>query len=181
MTHTINLVRIFHNTFGHPVAKRLTPGDKTLRELRVKLIAEELGELCEALGVDLSLEVKDGVCILQDAQAVKEDHEISLVKAADALGDLDYVIQGANLAFGIPAEAVMAEIQRSNMSKLGDDGKPIYRDDGKILKGPNYRKPNIRAVLDRIESERCAAIDKAPRDELDPAASLRMWERWNGK
>lgn len=147
MTHTLNHVRKFHKAFGHPVAHVPTAADPNTRALRVKLIAEELGELCEALGVDLLLEVKDGVFILQDAVAIKDDNAVDVVAAADALGDLDYVVQGSNLAFGFPAERVVSEIHRSNMSKLGEDGKPIYRDDGKVLKGPNYEPPDVASVL----------------------------------
>lgn len=155
MTHTINHVRKFHKAFGHPVAGRINPATKELRELRVKLIAEELSELCQALGVGLKLivdprpgdadheDVKDFMLV----EALLEDDEVDLVEAADALGDIDYVTQGANLVFGFPAEDVMNEIQRANMSKLGEDGLPIYREDGKIMKGPNYAPPDVAAVL----------------------------------
>lgn len=150
MTHTIEKVKIFHETFGHPVAEILNPGTKKLRELRVNLIAEELTELCEALGVCLHINRVDGeyqVSVLAEA----EDSEVDIVETADALGDLDYVVQGANLVFGIPSEKVLDEIQDSNMSKADEDGKPILREDGKILKGPNYFKPDILQVLQKHE------------------------------
>jgi predicted HAD superfamily Cof-like phosphohydrolase len=143
---TIELVKVFHSIFGHPIAESLTPQTKEMRELRVKLIAEELGELCVALGVKLNLRV-GLVDFRMDAEAHLEDLEVDLVEAADALGDLDYVVAGANLVFGIPADLVINEIQRANMSKLGEDGKPIYREDGKIMKGPNYRSPDINSIL----------------------------------
>lgn len=72
---------------------------------------------------------------------------VDLIEAADALGDLDYVVQGSNISFGFPSEAILEEIHASNMSKLGEDGKPIYREDAKVLKGPNYFKPNIARVM----------------------------------
>ena len=73
-----------------------------------------------------------------------------LVETADALGDMLYILCGTIIEHGMQhkIEEVFNEIQRSNMSKLGEDGKPIYREDGKVLKGPNYFKPNIKAVLD---------------------------------
>lgn len=144
---TIDRVREFHTTFGHPVALELTPGDVKLRKLRINLIAEELCELCDALGAQLSIDVMMDGSHRVNVEMVKDDSGVDLVEAADALGDLDYVVQGANLVFGIPGEAVAQEIHSSNMSKAGKDGKPIYREDGKILKGPNYFRPNIYKVL----------------------------------
>lgn len=146
MTHSINRVREFHSAFGHPIAPAATPGDRKLRELRVKLIAEELTELCEALGVALKIE-SNGVSSQFEVEAVKDDDQVDLIAAADALGDLDYVVQGANLVFGFPAEPVLKEIHRANMSKLGADGLPVYREDGKVMKGPNYTPPDVAAVL----------------------------------
>ena len=72
-----------------------------------------------------------------------------MVEVADALGDMLYILCGTILEHGMQhkIEEVFNEIQRSNMSKLGEDGKPIYRDDGKVLKGPNYFKPDIAAIL----------------------------------
>ncbi len=74
-----------------------------------------------------------------------------LVEVADALGDMLYILCGTIIEHGMQhkIEEVFNEIQRSNMSKLGEDGSPIYREDGKVLKGPNYFKPNIREILDR--------------------------------
>lgn len=154
--HTIYKVAKFHQTFGHPIANEPVIGTRELRELRVKLIAEELLELANALGVYVHVNNDDfafddrpdgyvGHCNVTGD--VGDGVIVDLVEAADALGDLDYVVQGANLAFGFPAEAILDEIQASNMSKLGEDGKPIYREDGKILKGPNYFKPDIAKVL----------------------------------
>lgn len=74
-----------------------------------------------------------------------------LVEVADALGDMLYILCGTIIEHGMQhkIEEVFNEIQRSNMSKLGEDGEPIYREDGKVLKGPNYFKPNIKKILDR--------------------------------
>ncbi|EZH72887.1 putative HAD superfamily Cof-like phosphohydrolase [Aquimarina sp. EL_43] len=74
-----------------------------------------------------------------------------LVEVADALGDMLYILCGTIIEHGMQhkIEEVFNEIQRSNMSKLGEDGQPIYREDGKVLKGPNYFKPNIKEILDR--------------------------------
>jgi predicted HAD superfamily Cof-like phosphohydrolase len=70
-----------------------------------------------------------------------------MIEAADALGDIRYITDGGNLISGFPGEAILAEIHRSNMSKLLDDGTVLRREDGKILKGPNYFKPDIKRVL----------------------------------
>ncbi len=74
-----------------------------------------------------------------------------LVEVADALGDMLYILCGTIIEHGMQhkIEEVFNEIQRSNMSKLGEDGQPIYREDGKVLKGPNYFKPNIKEILDK--------------------------------
>ena len=78
-----------------------------------------------------------------------DDGTRDTVETADALADLIYVIYGMALETGIDLAAVLAEVQRSNMSKLGADGKPVYREDGKVLKGPGYFPPNVEAVLRR--------------------------------
>lgn len=118
-------VREFHTVFGQPV-KPLPgfPADDRVT-LRRDLIREEWRELLEAL------------------------HERDIVAVADALGDLLYVIHGMALEFGIPLDEVVSEIHRSNLSKLDEDGKPIYREDGKVLKGPGYTKPDITGLLRR--------------------------------
>jgi hypothetical protein len=122
--NTYDRVREFMEAFGHPVYD--TPQlieDPEWEEMRVELIREELREL---------------------EDAVKER---DLVGIADALADLDYVINGMALGCGINLPEVGREVHRSNMTKLGEDGKPIYREDGKILKGPNYEAPDIAKVL----------------------------------
>lgn len=141
--HSINRVRDFHEKFNHPIAVDYQSAHvtKEMAELRINLVAEELCELCDALGMQLQIINVDGEHIVKVERGYRDRYSIKDV--ADALGDLDYVVQGANLVFGIPAEDVAQEIHRSNMSKLGIDGNPIYRADGKILKGPNYFKPNL--------------------------------------
>lgn len=126
MKKQINHVAIFHDTFGignaeSPVAQ-LSHDDYMLR---YKLMREENEEYLEA--------------------AERGD----MVEIADALGDMMYILSGTILKHGLQEviEEVFEEIQRSNMSKLGEDGKPIYREDGKVLKGPNYFKPNIAKIL----------------------------------
>lgn len=164
--NTIDLVRQFHYAFDHPVSKELTVGDAKLRRLRVLLVAQELAELAQALGVSLEIDVKpvepgrqytDPKSIMNGmhqtvwvapAELCYSDSHVDMIEAADAFGDLDYVVQGGNLSFGIPAGLVMYAIHVSNMSKLGDDGKPITNEDGKTVKGPNFKEPDIRAVLD---------------------------------
>lgn len=117
-------VREFHEVFGHPIADAPNLNvDKTREELRVELIREEWEELQEAVANN------------------------DVVAIADALGDLEYVINGMALEYGINLPKVVAEIHRSNMTKLGPDGKPIYREDGKILKGHGYEEPDLRSVL----------------------------------
>lgn len=150
---TIELVREFHQAFNHNISNYPVPCSKKLRELRAKLIAEELMEYCQAAGVEMRFEVPPrGVNPdMQhiDVAAYAEENEVDVVGIADALGDLDYVVQGANLVHGIPGGEVVAEIHRANMSKLGADGKPIHREDGKVIKGPNYTPPNISSIINR--------------------------------
>ena len=113
----------FHTVFGHPISDKPEDIAPERQQLRVELIREELEEFKDAV------EAGDIVAI------------------ADALGDLEYVVNGAALEYGIDLPAVVAEIHRSNMTKLGPDGKPIYREDGKILKGEDYEPPNLEKVL----------------------------------
>ena len=112
-------VRKFMETFGQEIKEKASfPNDK-ITSLRYDLIKEELDELKEAI----------------DKKDIKE--------VADALTDILYVTYGAGHAFGIDLDKCFEEVQNSNMSKLGKDGKPIYNDSGKVMKGPNYFKPNL--------------------------------------
>nr|BDD43650.1 hypothetical protein 5 [Paracoccaceae bacterium] len=121
------MVGEFMETFGQEVkTKPEAPDDNTIA-LRVDLIEEELKELMHALYHD--------------------PDKVDLVEVADALTDILYVTYGAGHAFGINLDKCFEEVQASNMSKLGEDGKPIYREDGKVLKGNNYFKPRLDKVL----------------------------------
>ena len=112
-------VKIFMEKFGQMVrTKPQFPDDKTM-ELRLDLIKEELSEL-------------------EDAMKKKDLKEV-----ADALTDILYVTYGAGYAYGIDLDQCFKEVQRANMSKLGEDGKPIYNDQGKVMKGPDYTKPDL--------------------------------------
>lgn len=128
MKQKIAAVEIFHKSFGLGVSEKMKASlgsDKNL--LRFNLMDEENKEYFEAANNN------------------------DLIEVADALGDMLYILCGTILEHGMQykIEEVFEEIQRSNMSKLGADGKPIYREDGKVLKGPNYFKPDIEGVLDK--------------------------------
>lgn len=116
-------VEDFMTSFGQEVKTEPDHPDEATQQLRIELIEEELNELKEAV------------------------EENNIVAIADALTDILYVTYGAGHAYGMNLDACFAEVQRSNMSKLGEDGKPIYREDGKVLKGPNYSEPNLYEVL----------------------------------
>ncbi|OLL14630.1 bifunctional GNAT family N-acetyltransferase/nucleoside triphosphate pyrophosphohydrolase family protein [Actinomyces oris] len=140
------LVRRFHHIYGLPVQ---TDGASLEREslgMRMSLIGEEFAELVGAVyGQAARTEIESSY----HRAVAADDGARDTVEAADALADLIYVIYGMALETGIDLAAVLAEVQRSNMSKLGADGKPIYREDGKVLKGPGYFPPNVEAVLRR--------------------------------
>ena len=112
-------VKKFMETFGQEIREKASFPSEKITSLRYDLIIEELDELKEAIN--------------------KKD----LKEVADALTDILYVTYGAGHAFGIDLDKCFQEVQNSNMSKLGSDGKPIYNDKGKVLKGPNYFKPDL--------------------------------------
>ena len=116
-------VGVFMKTFGQDVKKKAKLGDEKLHQLRISLINEELEELKDAIKNNNILEV------------------------ADALTDILYVTYGAGHSFGINLDKCFDEVQKSNMSKLGSDGKPVYNEAGKVMKGPNYFKPNLSKFL----------------------------------
>ncbi len=128
MKNKIAAVHEFHSAFGLGIEKSPTV-DLGIKKnlLRYELMREENEEYLEA--------ANNG----------------DLVEVADALGDMLYILCGTIIEHGMQdkIEEVFNEIQRSNMSKLGADGKPIYREDGKVLKGPNYFKPNIKEILEK--------------------------------
>ena len=111
------------NTFGQEVKEKTEFPNEKIIKLRYDLIKEELEELKEAI------EQKD------------------MIEIADALTDILYVTYGAGHAFGINLDKCFNEVQESNMSKLGEDQKPIYNENGKVMKGPNYFKPNLNKFL----------------------------------
>ena len=117
-------VKVFMKTFGQLVkTKPQFPDEKTMK-LRFDLIQEELNELEEAM----------------KTQNLKE--------VADALTDILYVTYGAGYAYGIDLDKCFKEVQRANMSKLGKNGKPIYNEKGKVMKGPNYSEPNLKKFVE---------------------------------
>ncbi|PHR71577.1 MAG: hypothetical protein COA67_06060 [Lutibacter sp.] len=128
MKNKIKAVQEFHEAFK--IGLKHTP-------------TANLGEAKNMLRYNLMAEEND-----EYLEAAKND---DLVEVADALGDMLYILCGTIIEHGMQykIEEVFNEIQRSNMSKLGADGKPIYREDGKVLKGPNYFKPNIKEILDK--------------------------------
>lgn len=128
MKNKISSVELFHQSFGLGISHSPQADlGEAKNLLRFNLMDEENKEYLEA--------------------AANND----LIEVADALGDMLYILCGTILEHGMQykIEEVFEEIQRSNMSKLGADGKPIYREDGKVLKGPNYFKPDINAVLNK--------------------------------
>ena len=140
------LVRRFHHVYGLPVQTDGASLERESLDMRMSLIAEEFSELVGAVyGQAARAELESSYL----RAVAADDGARYTVEAADALADLIYVIYGMALETGIDLAAVLAEVQRSNMSKLGADGKPVYREDGKVLKGPDYFPPNVEAVLRR--------------------------------
>lgn len=157
--HTPSRVFLFHRTYGHPVAEHgvQVPAPLT-RLLRFKLLFEEVMEFGRAVGIAGLADKTDEEFKSELREATNDfaiiDNVCNLIEAADALADIDYVTQGANLVFGFPAEAVAEEVHASNMSKLDENGNPILAADGKVVKGPYYRPPDIAGVLRRTGSLR---------------------------
>ena len=118
-----NKVKAFMNTYGQDVKEKAEFPENKIVQLRIDLIQEELNELKEAI------KNKD------------------IVEVADALTDILYVTYGAGHSFGVNLDQCFDEVQRSNMSKLGEDGNPIYNDSGKVMKGPNYFAPNLKKII----------------------------------
>ena len=118
-----NKVKAFMNTYGQDVKEKALFPEDIIVQLRVDLIEEELNELKEAI----------------------KNNDI--VEVADALTDILYVTYGAGHSFGVDLDKCFDEVQRSNMSKLGEDGNPIYNDSGKVMKGPNYSAPDLKKII----------------------------------
>ena len=117
-------VGTFMKTFGQEVKTNPSFSTEKINKLRIDLIKEELTELTDAM------------------------NNKDLLEVADALTDILYVTYGAGHAFGINLDKCFEEVQNSNMSKLDENGKPIYNENGKVMKGPNYFKPNLRKFID---------------------------------
>ena len=117
-------VKTFMETFGQMVRTKPQFPDKKTMQLRFSLIKEELNEL------ELAMRTRN------------------LKEIADALTDILYVTYGAGYAYGIDLDKCFKEVQRANMSKLGEDGKPIYNEKGKVMKGPNYSEPNLKQFVE---------------------------------
>jgi predicted HAD superfamily Cof-like phosphohydrolase len=116
-------VGLFMSTFGQEVKKKSELSSEKINSLRLSLIQEELDELTKAM------------------------KENDILEVADALTDILYVTYGAGHAFGIDLDKCFDEVQRSNMSKLSKDGKPIYNENGKVMKGPGYFKPDLSKFI----------------------------------
>ena len=112
-------VKLFMDTYGQEVKDKAEFSDEKTNKLRIDLIKEELEELTQAM------------------------NDKNLLEVADALTDILYVTYGAGHAFGIDLDKCFEEVQNSNMSKLDENGKPIYNESGKVMKGPNYFKPDL--------------------------------------
>lgn len=144
MLNNFKKVIEFHNIFRPgSVAKTPRMLSRELSILRIRLIAEELAEYAQAVGIRTQISVASGSYVYTSIDSDSTDQ----IEAADALGDILYVTYGAAAEHGFPINEVFNEIHRSNMTKLGADGQPIIVD-GKVQKGPGYRKPDIKAVLD---------------------------------
>ena len=148
----LEMVKEFHEKFQVDLPDCITTGSSNIRVLRVELIAEELTELANALCVELHILPTGLDTVPIEYQIITKPlmdaSYVDITEAADGFADLEYVVHGGTLTFGIPSEKVFEEVHRSNMSKLDEKGNPIFRVDGKILKGKNYSPPDILKVLE---------------------------------
>lgn len=155
----VRCVKAFHLLYGMPILRpseahedfsHITPERLAMR---FKLIVEEFEELCEAMDIKVDFqfsylnEDEDWVPAKDIVEAIVETENRDLPAVADACEDLKYVITGFELEVGIDPHPVLAEVQASNMTKMGDDGQPIKRGDGKIMKGPSYVEANVERIL----------------------------------
>ena len=150
----------FQHVFGHPIKSAPTPQSGAELSLRISLILEEVAEYTEAVGgmtKDSALQSNNvlaraarkirGVIDLVKTAPENEFDNQNLVEMADALTDINYVVYGAGHVSGLPLDDCMREVHGSNMTKLDLGGMPIYNDDGKVMKGPDYTPPNLSKVL----------------------------------
>ena len=119
-----NKVKTFMNTYGQEIRDKASFPDKKIVQLRIDLIQEELNELKEAITSN------------------------DIIEVADALTDILYVTYGAGHSFGINLDKCFDEVQDSNMSKLDENKQPIYSENGKVMKGPNYYPPNLKKIIE---------------------------------
>lgn len=132
-----DVVTEFHDAFGHPVGKEMTTKDL---EFRYKLLFEEFTELKE--------EVAAALTDIASYGKVKKKTKERMLKE---MADLQYVLSGMASTFGLPLQVAFTRVHKSNMSKLGSDGKPIFREDGKVLKSDNYRPPDMEDLVEGHE------------------------------
>lgn len=161
-------VMAFHKMYGASIRKKAEQNLSDVSDeeiaMRINLVAEEFREWLDAFGVDYHLEFiqKEEVFddsgsryeIIGSAERIPAEwvpsfrNKINEVEVADASADMKYVLEGSDITFGIPSVLISQEVHCSNMTKLGEDGLPIYREDGKVLKGPYYTKPNLKKVIE---------------------------------
>lgn len=150
-SHPVHRVRFFHYFFKHPVVDRPTIPPAERRLLRCRLMLEEVLEFCKASGFPVQAYFSTDQHNFKSYELMSVDDDrpelVDIVEAADALGDVNVVCNGSALEWGIPIVEVDAEIDISNLSKLGDDGQPVTDEWGKTVKGPRYKPPNIERVL----------------------------------
>lgn len=158
LTH-FQQVGLFMETFGQDVRKDFYMPSPKVMKLRLSLILEEFIELYDSCITstgayeaesDIRANLMDALRKINDINddAIQLDH----IAFADALTDIEYVTLGAGHAVGVDLDVTFDEVQRSNMSKLGPDGKPMYREDGKVMKGPNYTPPDLMVAIARSKA-----------------------------
>jgi len=158
MNTNFELIKEFHRVFGRnpdPVVPTVT--DIESRKLRAKLMFEEFEELLDELGLQINFElipaedgIEDDIMRFEIVFDEIPNHKVDLAKVAKETSDLLYVTYGTGASMGLPIDDVYQAVHNSNMSKMGPDGKAIRREDGKILKGPNYKEPDVKSIIERI-------------------------------
>ena len=150
-----DMVKEFHEIFGHPIKTAPKVPEMKRAKLRLDLILEEVAELVDAVSgcKEEHRYLQAAVLSIHRAQKLIADAPAYEFKKADMehvakeLSDVSYVTQGFALEFGFNLDATMGEVHSSNMSKLGENGKPIYNEKNKVMKGPNYELPNMTKIL----------------------------------
>lgn len=175
MSTNFEKIRKFHRAFNHPDPDKITVLSPELLNLRINLIIEEVKELVAEFGFELKTELvprnfdyksSDKILI----PSLVNDNKLDIPNIAKELADILYVVYGMGSNMGLPMDKVYAEVHRSNMSKLGEDGNPILREDGKILKGPNYSLADIKSVLYPEPAK------KTVKPTIDIMRSISRWE-----